>query len=284
MPPDENGADLSAAEDTAAVLAIAAGQRPDASHDEPQNDQPGADAAAETGEAGEGEQPQPKRTSVQDRIDELTRDKHAERRRAEALERELAQFRAQAPPQPQKPANTEDAEPDPGQFQFGEADPAFIRQLARHEARQAYRAEAERHQQQTRVQSLEQTWTDRQQAFAKDNPDYFDALDREWVCTPVMADAIKTSDEGARVAYHLAQHPDEARRISGLNPLAQVRELGRLEATLATPPAEPAPQLKTVSDAPAPHPQSRGLKGQFKPPADTSDFAAFERAYTRRDG
>jgi hypothetical protein len=272
-------------EDTAAVLSHAAGGEktylPEGGDDASQDDQtPGDDAAAAAEEPEAGEQPKPKGKSAQDRIDELTRDKHAERRAREALEREVAELR-QAQPKTETPKA--EAEPNPEDFQYGETDPGFIRALARFEAKQAFRAEAEQHQRRTHAQSIEQTWEQRQADFAKETPDYHEVLDRDWVCTPVMADAIRTSDDGARVAYHLAQHPDEARRIAGMEAIAQVRALGRLEATLAKPAEAPAPQPKTVSDAPAPHPTARGAGGQFKPAADTNDFAAFERAYVKGD-
>lgn len=242
----------------------------------PGEEQIGDDAAAATDE-GQGDPPaQPKR-SAQDRIDELTRARREAEREAAHWKR-LAQEGKQPEPQP-KPQAAEDAEPDPTKYQYGETDAGYIRDLARFEARREFKAEAERHQQRTQAQTVEQTWTERQADFAKDNPDYREVIDRDWVCTPVMADAIKTSEEGARVAYHLAQHPDEARRIAGLNPLAQVRELGRLEAKLATPAAPPTPQPKTVSDAPPPHPQARGLSGRFAPAPDTDDLDAFEKSF-----
>jgi len=278
-------------EDTAAVLQHAAGgektyigEQPEAVQEPQQDENPGDDAAAEI-EAQAEETPPPKKPSVQDRIDELTLARREAERRASDLERRLAEVTQ--PRQPQADAPAADAEPDPADFAYGEADPAYIRAIARYEGRLAYREEAEKHQRETQVRTVEQTWAQRQDAFAKEHPDFFEKINSDDLAiTPVMADAIKTSEDGAAVAYHLATNPDEARRIAALNPLAQVRELGRLEARLAapqaqTPPAEPAPQPKTVSDAPAPAPLARGLRGQFKPPADTEDFAAFERSYVR---
>lgn len=266
--------------------AFLAGNVEDTSHadtaaEDIQDDLPGADAAAADDQSEGGEQPRPKGKSAQDRIDELVRDKHAERRAREAAERRLAELEAQVRPQPKTDAPQADAEPDPSQYTYGETDPGFIRDLARFEAKQAFKAEAEQAQRRTQAQTIDQAWNERQQSFAKDTPDYFQVLDSDWVCTPVMADAIKTSDEGAAVAYHLAQHPDEARRIAGLPQLAQVRELGKLEAKLATPAAASTPQPKTVSDAPAPHPTARGAGGRFATPPDTDDLDAFEKQFFR---
>ena len=92
-----------------------------------------------------------------------------------------------------------------------------------------------------------------------------------------MADAIRTSEVGAAVAYHLASNPEEARRIAGLNPLAAIREIGRLEARFDTKSSGPPP--KQASDAPPPPPGVRGQGGRFAVAPDTDDFAAFEKQY-----
>jgi len=65
--------------------------------------------------------------------------------------------------------------------------------------------------------------------------------------TDEMAEVIKDSALGPDVAYHLGKNPAEARRIARLTPLAQARELGKIEATLAS-----NPPVKKVSSAPDP--------------------------------
>lgn len=236
----------------------------------------GDDAAAETDEDAEGEaedQPQPKRRSAQERINEQTR----ARREAE---REAAHWRRialeSASPPAARQSAPQDAEPDPNDYYGGEADPAYIRELLAYATRHEVARLVEQREREAQARTVEQTWSERQQAFARDKPDYFEVLDREWVCTPPMADAIRTADDGAAVAYHLASNPAEARRIAALNPLAQVREIGRLEVRLSKTTETSA---KTVSDAPRPAPQIRGTGGKYKPGPDTDDFAAFERNY-----
>ena len=65
--------------------------------------------------------------------------------------------------------------------------------------------------------------------------------------TEVMAEAIRYSDIGPELAYHLGSNPKEADRISKLAPLAQARELGKLEAKLVD-----SPPAKKATSAPAP--------------------------------
>jgi len=66
--------------------------------------------------------------------------------------------------------------------------------------------------------------------------------------TSAMAETIKTSEVGPDVAYYLGSNPKEADRISRLPPLAQAKEIGRIEAKLISAP----PAVKKVSGAPAP--------------------------------
>jgi len=83
--------------------------------------------------------------------------------------------------------------------------------------------------------------------------------------TEVMAETIKASDIGPDLAYWLGSNPKEADRISRLSPLLQARELGKIEAKLASDP----PQKKTTS-APAPiRPVTARTSGN--PAYDTTD-------------
>jgi len=65
--------------------------------------------------------------------------------------------------------------------------------------------------------------------------------------TKVMAEAIHSSVSGPDVAYYLGSNAKEADRISRLAPLAQAREIGRLEALVAA-----SPPVKKTSSAPEP--------------------------------
>jgi hypothetical protein len=65
--------------------------------------------------------------------------------------------------------------------------------------------------------------------------------------TDVMAQTIQASDNGPDIAYYLGTNPKEADRISRLVPLLQAKEIGRLEAKIAS-----EPVTKRTSSAPAP--------------------------------
>lgn len=61
-----------------------------------------------------------------------------------------------------------------------------------------------------------------------------------------MAGAIQDSEMGHEIAYYLGQNVKEAARIAKLPPIAQVREIGRLEFKVT------APKIKDTTQAPAP--------------------------------
>jgi hypothetical protein len=65
--------------------------------------------------------------------------------------------------------------------------------------------------------------------------------------TQVMAETIQASDVGPEVAYYLGSNPKEADRIAKLSPFLQAKEIGRIEAKLAS-----DPPAKKTSSAPAP--------------------------------
>lgn len=83
--------------------------------------------------------------------------------------------------------------------------------------------------------------------------------------TTVMAEAIRVSEVGPDVAYYLGSNFKEAERISRLAPLAQAKEIGKIEAKLAA-----EPPVKKTTNAPAPitpvTPKSTG-----NPSYDTTD-------------
>ena len=84
--------------------------------------------------------------------------------------------------------------------------------------------------------------------------------------TDVMAQTIQASDNGPDVAYFLGSNPKEADRISRLAPLLQAREIGKLEAKLAS-----DPPVKKVSSAPTPITPIRGGKVNAPAVYDTTD-------------
>ena len=83
--------------------------------------------------------------------------------------------------------------------------------------------------------------------------------------TNVMAEAIQSSDVGPELAYYLGSNPKDADRISRLTPLSQAKEIGKIEAKLAT-----DPPMKKTTSAPAPI-SPVNARSSGSPAMDTTD-------------
>lgn len=213
---------------------------------EPVTEDPVAEAAAEeTTEEGQERddkgQFKPKR-GVQDRIDELTRERHEAAREA-AYWRGIAETRA-VQEQPKT-----DAEPKAEDFQdYAE----YVRALARFEAKALVKAELAQEKAATTEAARATTWQQKVEAAKAKLPD-FDQVMRESKApmTQAMAEAIKESDIGPEIAHHLATNPEIAARLAGLSSTASILELGKIAASLSQA-AAPAAPAKRITSAPTP--------------------------------
>jgi hypothetical protein len=256
------------------------------------------------GEEGDGKPP-PK--SVEERIGELTAAEREAKRQLAERDRDLEYWRGRAegtinedgspvnPPEDERTIPGDDPDrPNPEDYQYGETDAAFIRDLARYEARAAYAEERQNAQVQEQLQDVENKHSERVTTAKERYADYDEVVvkgadvdpatgEAKWACSPLMALGIKTSDFGPDIAYDLATNPEESVRIAKLSPLEQAKEFGRLEykAELAAKAdgrlsGEAAP-TKKVTNAPEPPPRARGAGGNFEAADDTDDFEAFEQ-------
>ena len=255
-----------------------AGDEPEAAEAKPEAGEPEGDADAEQ---GDDKKPR-KGKSVQERFDELTAEKWDAKREADYWRGVAEGTIKRQPEQPQEdaaPAADADAGPDPADYEYGEADPKFIIEVAKHTTRMEIAEARQREVIESNLQRVEQDWQSKTATAKEKYPDFDDrviaaAARGDWPCSQIVSLGIKTSEVGADIAYHLATNVEEAKRIDGLTPIEQARELGKLEGRFAQ---EPAPQRKIATDAPEPPPaRARGAGGQFAVDDDTTDFAAFE--------
>lgn len=150
----------------------------------------------------------------------------AERRVLKALERIAPQ---QAPQQQfQAPQDTKPARRE------GESDDAYLDRLTDWKLDQRERAT---HQQ--RVQEQQMTLSKKTEglyAEAAKQPGFdreeFDALP----LTPVIAEALVESDQGAKLMAYMSAHPEEVARIASLSPARQAAEIGKLETKVSASP------------------------------------------------
>lgn len=126
-----------------------------------------------------------------------------------------------------------------------ESPEAYAEALAEKKAQELI---AKREAQQQQAQVLE-AYHDREEAIREKYDDFEQvAYNPKLPITDVMAQTIQASDVGPEVAYYLGSNPQEAARISRLTPFLQAKEIGRIEAKLAS---DPAP-LKKSTSAPSP--------------------------------
>lgn len=200
----------------------------------------------------EGEQPK-KKGGFQRRIDKLTRERAEMAARIAELEAKAGGEKpAAAAPQPQGKPSVEN---------FDTYD-AYVEALADWKFEQRAAADRQREEEaKTQAQQKDKltAWGEKVKAAAGKYDDFEEVAYNPAVSiTPAMQEAILDSPVGPDLAYWLGSHPQEAARISDLSPVSQARELGKIEASLATPEtkktkpsAAPAP-IKPVSAAAAP--------------------------------
>jgi len=287
------------------------------SHDDGDDgDGDGSDGQGSDGEGdGEGDDSgdgegdgQPQNRSEQRIKEHEAARREAERKASEAT-REAEKWRRIAEGAPQLPEAVAEgekdpnAEPDPADFEFGAADPEYIAAKAEWGAINRLRAEGENARIMSELTGLEAKYQSGVPAALEKYPDYDDVVtkgaekkegeDGFWPCPPIVALGIRDSEVGHEIAYHLAKNPSEASRIAALGNIEQAREFGRLEGKFmnSTPPkkagddnkgdgngAPPAPRKRTAAPPPPKNNVARGSGGKFTTPADTDDFAAFDRA------
>src|SRR5574337_939487 len=169
------------------------------------------------------EDQKPSKKTAQERIVELAHKRKEAEAKAEASElraREL-EARLQALTATAQPM---EAAAKPARAQFAARQKAEQEEVARH-------------------------WDERQQAAIEAIPDYAEVLGKSEVSIPpYVHQAILESEEGPQIAYYLALHPEEARRIAAMIPLAAIKRVLSLERDLAEPEAEPSD--KKPSDPP----------------------------------
>jgi hypothetical protein len=207
----------------------------------------------------EGDKPKPPPKGVQKRLDELTREKYEERRRADALqaqlERTIAMLDRQSggEQQPQEQTVDTDGAPDPERYPEGENDRQYIRDLTRFEVRQEFAAQQARQEQQREITEIQA----REQAARERYADYNEVVTGEALApilkgNPQLIATLAKHEQGPDLAYYLATHPDEVQKLARIGHESALIRLGQLSIAIATPTEPPSEKAPKVSKAPAP--------------------------------
>ena len=172
------------------------------------------------------------------------------RRRAQQAEAEAAYYKGLAEgrgsnqtPTPQKPEV--DAPPDINNFENYDD---FVIAKAKFEFRQEQKQQSEKNA----TETVDRQYFERFNKAVEKIPDLPEVIGSARIpFHPATLQAIKESELGPQIAYHLAKNPNEAIRISQLSPYAAVREIGKLEVKLTPPPASSS-EPQRISQAPEP--------------------------------
>lgn len=206
--------------------------------------EPGAAQTASAVESTANEKP--KNDWVQRRIDQLTREKHEEKRQREALEAQLRTY--QQPTQGQQPTNQ-----PAGQTDVMKAAEQILKQrdfdAACNKVFDAGKTEFS-------------DWDSSLRTFQM-----LGGAPAEFL------EAVTTMDGGHKVLHHLGQNPEEAERLLSLPPLRMALELARIESAVGQ--VKPPP----VSNAPAPITPVGGKSAPVEPEefASTADYIAWKK-------
>lgn len=205
------------------------------------------EADAEDTAEDSGAEPK-KKSKVQERIDELT----AKRREAE---REAQYWREQAEKSIKPEKANVDVEPVKPKFddfsdidEYEAAVEKYASDKAAYQESQVIKRQTEL-QKQFEEQQRAATFAAKSAEFAARHPDFYAAVQNpNLTISNEMAEAIRSSDRGPELAYHLGKNPELAEQIAALPASLQYMTLGKLEASLTapTPPAVP------MTKAPAP--------------------------------
>jgi len=238
----------------------------------------------------QGQEQKPKKTA-QERIRELAnRNRETEakaeaaERRARELEQQLQALKAGAPPIEAKPR------PQRGAFNSQEE---YEDALGDWRAEKII-AERERQQAQARIQAeqqeIAQAWEKRLEGASSRIEDLTEVLGKSEVNVPAhVHNFILESDRGPEIAYYLALHPDEARRIGGMRQIQAIKALDKLEVDLdadfsdEAAPAAKAPPAPKKSKAPPPVEPVKSAPSAAGPASSTS-FQDYKRRRASQKG
>ena len=215
-----------------------------------------------------------KPNSVQERINQLTREKYEARQEKEALEARVKILESNIP-KPSKPGEAAKA-PQEHEFEdyndFQNAQANHVAAVAADAAYERLAVETRESEEQKAAVSKQATQLSKKQAFDQNldtkrgNFENFEevAYGHQFI-NENMAARIFDMDKGPEVAFHLGSHLDEAEKIFSMPEVDQAVALAKLEMQVKT--LTP----KMVSSAPDPITPISGSESVQKSPEDMND-------------
>ena len=174
-------------------------------------------------------EPEVKEDGFQKRINKVTADKYAEKRRADDLQRKVDELETA------KPVTVQGDAPKLEDFDFDET--AFNAAVIDHKVNEAVNRQVATQQESAKnasAQEAQNAFNERVAAFGKE--DFSEVANGIPQLPRGVADALVNSDHGAELIYHLGTHLDQADKLSNMTPNQAIMELGRISANLSAQP------------------------------------------------
>ena len=207
---------------------------------------------------------------VQKRIDRAVRQKYEAEAEAKFLREQNQRLQAEMQQKPVK-AEQQLLEPKLDDYQdydtYLNAKAEFIaeRKVQETFAQMQHRAAME--QAQAAQRQTVESWNKRVSSATADLPDFADVVGSSDVPMPDHVRAVvMQSEQGPKLAYYLATHPDEAEQIATQHPLAAIRALMRIEDKI-----EAVKTANKTTNAPAPITPTGAKAKSEKDPSEMTD-------------
>lgn len=184
-------------------------------------------------------EPEVKEDGFQKRINKVTADKYAEKRRADDLQRKIDEMETA------RPAAVKGDAPKLEDFDYDES--AFNAAVIDHKVNEAVNRQVATQNESAKnasAQEAQNAFNERIVEFGKD--DFNEVASSVPQLPTGVAEALVSSDNGAELIYHLGTHLDQADKLANMTPNQAIMELGRISANLSA-----QPNIKT-SAAPDP--------------------------------
>jgi hypothetical protein len=178
----------------------------------------------------------------QKRIDKVTKDKYAEKRRADDLQKRIDAFEAGKAKDTLVKPTLESHDYDEEAFDSANLQYSIDQGVQAALNQKSLEAKAE--QQKVAGEKVLVDYNDRIIALGK--ADFAEKQDSIPELPAGVADAIMQSEDGAEMVYHLGSNPEVASNIASMSPMLAMQELGKLSVKLST-----KPEIK-LSAAPEP--------------------------------
>jgi len=173
----------------------------------------------------------PKTNNVEKRINRLTAEKFAEKRRAEALEEENRRLKEN---QSADPVQTPQGEPTLEQFDFDES--AYNAALIKYEVAQQVqesRSEAQKAQAEQTAKERDAKFDNAEVKYATDNPSYIDDIQSLPRFQPDTLNMLRGQENGPELVHYLGKNPEIADQIASLDPMNAAMQIGVISANLS---------------------------------------------------